>query len=584
MTQYFVHIPSRFWPFLFWAYKGCRHWAALFITAAATSGFYFVVNTNALQRIIDRLPDAYASNSWAHLALPFIVLICSHQAHLLLWRSMLWINSRAAPEVKSRIIRHMFSYALNHSHAFYQNNLTGSIASKINTLALCLESLCYIPTAFCTRALFQILSAATVLATIKPLFAFSLLFWSGIFVGISVLFYKKSRNYSQAYAHEIATITGRVVDNITNISSVRLFAQASTEITKLSSLFERMRRAFRARDKITLVAYTIQGLSATSLIGCSLFFLIQAYLNKEISLGEFIFVQAAALSIGENLWMVIHQIHTAQDLVGQCSSTLDAILQPHTVSSPQNPESFQAKGAITFNDVHFTYPQQTQPLFQGISLTIPTGQKVGLVGSSGSGKSTFISLILRLFDVEKGAISLDNRDLRSLHLHDLHTSISLAPQSPLLFHRSLRENICYGKQDATEQAMIAAARTAHAHDFITQTADGYDSVVGEQGLKLSGGQRQRVALARALLKDAPILILDEATSQIDTIVEQAIQESVDASAEQKTVIIAAHRLSTLKNVDRILVFENGTITGDGTHNHLLKTNSHYAYLWKNYRN
>lgn len=582
MTQYFVHIPQRFWTFLFWAYKGNRHWATLFITAAATSGFYFVVNTNALQRIIDYLPQAYANKTWSCLFVPFVVLVCSHQAHLLLWRSMLWINSKAAPTVKSRITRHMFSYALGHAHTFYQNNLTGSIASKINTLAQCLETLCYVPTAFCIRALFQMLSAAVVLATIKPIFAGSLLFWSSVFIGISVLFYKKSRHYSQAYAQEIATITGRVVDNITNISSVRLFAQAPTEVSNLSTLFERMCKAFRARDKITLVAYTIQGLSATSLIGCSLFFLIQSYLNNEISLGEFIFVQAAALSIGENLWMVIHQIHTAQDLVGQCQSTLDAILHPYTIASPNNPEPFVAKGAITLDNVHFTYPQQVQPLFQGISISIPAGQKVGLVGSSGSGKSTFISLILRLFDVNKGTISLDNRDLRSLHLYDLHTAISLAPQSPLLFHRSLRENICYGHKDASEQDMIAAARIAHAHDFIQETSDGYDSIVGEQGLKLSGGQRQRVALARALLKDAPILVMDEATSQIDTIVEQAIQQSVDEATKNKTVIIAAHRLSTLKNVDRILVFQDGSITGDGTHDVLLKTNAHYAHLWKNY--
>jgi len=236
------------------------------------------------------------------------------------------------------------------------------------------------------------------------------------------------------------------------------------------------------------------------------------------------------------------------------------------------------QGQITFNQVKFHY-KSTEPLFQNKSIEIQAGQKVGLVGYSGSGKSTFVNLILRLYDVTDGAILIDGQDIRDVTQDSLRENIAMIPQDPSLFHRSLMENIRYGRIDTTDEEVIEAAKKAHAHGFIEKLQQGYGSLVGERGVKLSGGQRQRIAIARAILKNAPILILDEATSQLDSVTENLIQESLWKLMQNKTTIVIAHRLSTLLHMDRILVFDKGKIVEDGTHSDLLARGGVYKNLW-----
>jgi ATP-binding cassette subfamily B protein len=236
------------------------------------------------------------------------------------------------------------------------------------------------------------------------------------------------------------------------------------------------------------------------------------------------------------------------------------------------------KGQISFDHVEFQY-KDTAPLFQKKSITIEAGQKVGLVGYSGSGKSTFVNLILRLFDVTDGSIKIDDHDIRDLTQDSLRRNIAMIPQDPTLFHRSLMDNIRYGRIEATDEEVIEAAKKAHAHEFISKLPQGYDSPVGERGVKLSGGQRQRIAIARAILKNAPILILDEATSQLDSVTESDIQDSLWDLMQNKTTIVVAHRLSTLLHMDRIMVFDQGKIVEDGTHKELLAMHGLYKNLW-----
>jgi ATP-binding cassette subfamily B protein len=248
------------------------------------------------------------------------------------------------------------------------------------------------------------------------------------------------------------------------------------------------------------------------------------------------------------------------------------------VDSPNARDAQIAHGAIEFDAVNFQYPQGAQ-VFRDLSLFIPAGQRVGLVGLSGSGKSTFVSLVLRLYDPQAGNIRIDGNDLRALTQDALHRQIGVIPQDPTLFHRSLRENIRFGRTEASDHEVELAAKRAHAHEFIAEIAEGYDSQVGERGIKLSGGQRQRIAIARVMLKDAPILILDEATSSLDSITEQKIQDALDDVMQGKTVIVVAHRLSTIAHLDRILVFSNGQIVEDGTHAALLVQRGAYFALW-----
>ena len=237
------------------------------------------------------------------------------------------------------------------------------------------------------------------------------------------------------------------------------------------------------------------------------------------------------------------------------------------------------KGELAFNNVSFDYGNEIE-VFKNLNLKIKPGEKVGLVGFSGSGKSTFVNLVLRLFDVKDGSITLDGQDIKMHTQNSLREQISMIPQDPVLFHRSLLENIRYGKQDATDEEVYKAAIKANAHDFILKVPERYNALVGERGVKLSGGQRQRVAIARALLKDAPILILDEATSSLDSVTEKAIQQTLENEMEGRTVIVIAHRLSTISHMDRILVFDEGRIIEDGNHDQLLARNGRYALLWK----
>ncbi len=266
--------------------------------------------------------------------------------------------------------------------------------------------------------------------------------------------------------------------------------------------------------------------------------------------------------------------------IGNIANGVFTIVQPHEIIDRDSAIAHSiTQGQIEFRQVNFSY-SLGKKVFDNLSITIQPGQRVGLVGFSGSGKSSFVNLILRLFDPQSGEILIDGVDIQDMTQDALHSQISLIPQDPSLFHRTLMENIRYGRLDATDEEVIEAARKAYAHDFIAQIKEGYHSLVGERGIKLSGGQRQRIAIARVILKDAPILILDEATSSLDSITEKAIQDTLDSVMNGKTVIVVAHRLSTIADLDRILVFDQGRIVEDGTHPKLLACCGAYYRLWK----
>jgi ATP-binding cassette subfamily B protein len=298
-----------------------------------------------------------------------------------------------------------------------------------------------------------------------------------------------------------------------------------------------------------------------------------------IAVGQFVMAVSLALLIISEARNLSRRFLDVFEHIGNIGSGVKAILRPHELPDHADSRPLSvARGTISFAAVHFRYTDGVE-VFNDLSISIAAGQRVGLVGLSGSGKSTFVSLLLRLYDPQSGAISIDGHDLRSLTQDSLRSQIGMIPQDPTLFHRSLRENIRYGRPDASDAEVEEAARRAHADEFILRIPGGYDALVGERGVKLSGGQRQRIAIARVILKDAPVLILDEATSSLDSLTELAIQETLDVVMAGKTVIVIAHRLSTISHLDRILVFSEGGIVEDGSHAELLARRGSYHALW-----
>jgi ATP-binding cassette subfamily B protein len=297
-------------------------------------------------------------------------------------------------------------------------------------------------------------------------------------------------------------------------------------------------------------------------------------------MGDFALILAVSMETCHTIWWTMSCVDDFNQDYGKCKQSLSALMTQTEIQDKSDAKTLQcAKGQIVFKDVEFNY-SNTEPLFSNKSIEIAAGQKVGLVGYSGGGKSTFVNLILRLYEIKSGAILIDGQSISDCTQDSVRQNIALIPQDPTLFNRSLMENIRYGRTEASDEEVIEAAKAAHAHEFISALAQGYDSLVGERGVKLSGGQRQRIAIARAILKNAPILILDEATSQLDSLTEQLIQESLQELMQNKTTLVIAHRLSTLLHMDRILVFEEGKIVQDGTHSQLLDSKGLYKKLWE----
>jgi ATP-binding cassette subfamily B protein len=328
-----------------------------------------------------------------------------------------------------------------------------------------------------------------------------------------------------------------------------------------------------------LYLFTFQGLSFVVYQALCLWWLTYYFKQGNITAGDFALVLSINSAIVDCLWYLVQGVEECVELYGEVTQGLQTILVPPSIVDATTAMPLVvARGAIRFDHVSFQYKTQ-EPLFNGLSIDIPGGQKVGLVGFSGSGKTTFINLILRIFDISDGAIYIDDQNIKEVTQDSLRHAIGIVPQDPAFFNRSVMDNIRYGKPTATDEEVIEAAKKAHAHEFIMRMPHVYNAMIGERGAKLSGGQRQRFAIARAMLKNAPILILDEATSALDTVTEHKIQDALKILMDGKTVLAVAHRLSTIEAMDRILVFEKGAIVEDGSHHELITRNGVYAKLW-----
>jgi len=429
------------------------------------------------------------------------------------------------------------------------------------------------------------------LENVIPLALTAVIFWQtdwlvgAAFVGLvvvslvlNILLLPRMRVFSLAQAKAQSKTTGFVVDVISNISAVRQFSQGEREFVGIQKYTKEVQEKGRRSLMYSEYMMLVNSLVFTAFAVFMFIILTDKWVVGDITSGRLVsFILLITFTSGTFIFLG-RIVSRVAKIYGQAEEGLQELVRPHGITDKSGARDLQVNSAsIDWNQVNFSFEESA--VFADFNLSIPAGQRMGLVGKSGAGKTTFVSLLLRQHDVSAGSITIDGQNISSVTQDSLRRAVAVVPQEPVLFHRTIKENILYGKSDATDEEMIEVAKKAQAHDFISAFPEGYDTMVGERGVKLSGGQKQRVAIARAMLKDAPILVLDEATSALDSESEVAIQKALEVLMEGRTVIAIAHRLSTLRKMDRIIVMEAGQIKEDGNHASLAHSGGVYERLW-----
>lgn len=502
-------------------------------------------------------------------------------AGFVLWRSqvvMCWIF-----EVRSmqRLMEYVFDHLQRQSNRFHADHFGGALVSHANKFVGAYERLMDDFTWAIVTGFTSLFGAIAILWTVAWQYALALFVGCIIYLLVMGRRASKQMKYDRALADSESMRTARLADNITNIATVRAFAGEDGENKLFHTQTEHTRLANMKLLRIAMVNEMIShaGTMSINILAFTGGLIIISVFNAP--LGSLFLAINYTLALSRRLWESNRTIRNVNRSLGDASNMTEILDQkPEIEDTPGATEFKASKGTVSFKAVTFAYEDGNgSNVFENLDLEIPAGQKVGLVGPSGGGKTTITKLIMRFMDIQVGVIAIDGHDISKIKLHDLRSSLTSVPQEPLLFHRTIAENIRYGNPTATEDEVIQAARLAHAHEFIKDLPHGYQTLVGERGVKLSGGQRQRVAIARAMLKDAPILILDEATSALDSESEVLIQDALWKLMEKRTAIVIAHRLSTIQHMDRILVVDQGRIVEEGSHKQLLKKKGLYAKLW-----
>lgn len=474
-----------------------------------------------------------------------------------------------------------FNHLLSQEYDFFTNNFGGSLVAQANRYERAYEL--FHATVF-LEIIGQLISVTAALGIMiyynLAVGLVSALFWAASVVFVGYLGVKRMPLRRYAVAADTSR-TGELADAVTNAITVKSFASEKSESRRynktVTELVARTRKSWNVGIRNNVTIQILSGiLQLIVLVGG-----IQAVQNHRMSVAIFLLFEVYILRMIDSISKASLFVRQFEGFLGDAHEMTELLERTPLVLDKLSPYHFSLENSeIAFKDVSFTYENRNKDLlFDTLNLIVSPGEHVGLVGPSGGGKSTITRLLLRFHDIQAGTISIDGHNIASIKQADLHSSISYVPQEPLLFHRSLRENIAYGKPSATTEEVVEVARQAHAHEFIRKLPNGYETLVGERGVKLSGGQRQRVAIARAMLKNAPILLLDEATSALDSESEKLIQAALRKLMENKTTLVIAHRLSTIQRMDRIIVLSDGKIIEEGTHQSLLKSQNLYARLW-----
>ena len=574
-------------------YQFCRHysrgmepWLLLmaFLTAitAISEALLFGILGQVVDWLSERNPETFIEQSGSTLIgmgiFMLILIPLSNAMRSLIVHQTLMGNF----PMSVRWMAHR--YLLNQSYGFFQNEFSGRIATKVMQTALAVrDTVMKLLDVMLFVAIYMV-TALILVASADPRLCIPLIIWLFFYIIVQRYFVPKMKKIAMVQADARSLMTGRIVDSYTNIVTLKLFSHSNRESAYIrdgmSEFLNTVHPQMRLVTKLNICLWALN----MSLVFSTAALGIYLWLNGSITPGAIAIVMSLAIRLTSMSHWILWEISGLFENIGTVQDGINTLSVPSKVNDKPNAIALNVnRGDIIFDSVNFSY-NTNEAVFENLDLQIPAGQKVGIVGRSGAGKSSLVSLLLRFYDIQSGAITIDGHNIEGVRQESLRSNIAMVTQDTSLLHRSVRENIMFGRPEATEEEMVVAAKKAQAHDFILSLRDnvgrgGYDAHVGERGVTLSGGQRQRIAIARVLLKDAPILVLDEATSALDSEVEAAIQLSLYQLMEGKTVIAIAHRLSTIAAMDRLIVFDEGKIIEQGTHQELLRKNGIYTKLW-----
>jgi ATP-binding cassette subfamily B protein len=483
-------------------------------------------------------------------------------------------------EVMVELTRNAFSYMQRHSYRFFSDTFGGALVKRLNRFAAGFEQVTDQFFLDFGQSVVRLIVIVTVLMVVNLTFGSIALAWLTLMISANI-FYSKRKLKIDLHKSQLDSLqTAALSDAISNNSNIRLFATYDYEEERFRKVSEELSCARQKSWNTGQLFETFQGALMVGLEASFLLLAVHYWKTGTFAIGDIVFYQTFLFQMFDRVNNLGRNIRRTYEVLADANEMTEVIETPHEIIDlPGAPDILVSAGRIEFRDVGFHY-DLSKPIFDRFNLEIQPGERIALVGPSGGGKTTFTKMLLRLCDIASGDILIDGQPIAQVTQDSLRRSISLVPQEPYLFHRSIKENIAYGNHSASDEDILRASRLAHCHEFITSLKDGYETMVGERGIKLSGGERQRVAIARAILENAPILILDEATSSLDYESESFIQESMQTLMAGKTVIVIAHRLSTIRKMDRIVVLQNGTVIEEGTHNELLEMeNGKYRKLW-----